>query len=93
MQNCLQCSLSPNGTATAIVLSRGDGKDAPAFDEMKHKNDGRDRLSYNPALETREISVEDWEAVKARTEYSDERAVNNVKFRKKGGDRAALAKL
>jgi len=60
---------------------------------VKHKNDGRDRLGYNPALETKEISVEDWEAVKSREEYSDDRAVENVKFRKKGGDRAALAKL
>ena len=93
MQNCLHCTMASNGTATATILSRADHRAAPAFEEAKHKNDGRDRLGYNPAIQTKDIAMEDWESVKSRDEFSDERAAQNVRFRRKGGDRAALAKI
>ena len=85
--------MAPNGTATATILARADGQAAPAFKDVEHRNDGRDRLGYNPAVQQKEITVEDWESVKAREEFSDERAVDKVRFRRKGGDRAALAKI
>ena len=41
----------------------------------------------------RETSIEDWESVKCRKEFSDEKSMERLRFTKKGGDRAALAKL
>lgn len=73
-------------------LSRADGKKIPPQEEVEHRQDGKHRLGYNPANQTREISQEDFEAVRAektsRWGLSDE-----PRFDRKGGDRAALAKL
>ena len=73
-------------------LSRADAKDVPKWEEVEHKQDGKHRLGYNPATETREISQEDFDAVRAGPSQS-ERMEERDSFKRKGGDRAALARL
>ena len=73
-------------------LSRADAQASPAWGEVEHKQDGKYRLGYNPASETREISQEDFEAVRA-SEKGTEDADDRPQFDRVGGDRAALAKL
>lgn len=70
-----------------------DGQATPDVEQYRHKNDGRDRLRYNPARDSRGMTVEDWYAVKARVEFSDDRAEQAVRLPRAGGDRASLAKL
>ena len=73
-------------------LTRADAQKIPDWKEVEHKQDGKHRLGYNPVTETKDISQEDFEAVRAsgRTHREvDER----TQFKRKGGDRAALAKL
>ena len=60
---------------------------------IKHLRDGRERLGYNPAQESKEISVEDWIAVKARDNFVPESTRSQLELPVKGGDRAALARL
>jgi hypothetical protein len=73
-------------------LSRADKDSIPQWKEVEHRQDGKHRLGYNPATETKEISREDFEAVRASGKASGE--VKGLdQFPRKGGDRAALARL
>jgi hypothetical protein len=60
---------------------------------IKHLRDGRERLGYNPAQKSKDISIEDWNAVKARDNFVPESTRSQLKLPVKGGDRAALARL
>ncbi|KAK3115786.1 hypothetical protein LTR53_004517 [Teratosphaeriaceae sp. CCFEE 6253] len=93
VHNCLQCTISPNGAASALVLCRSDDKDAPTWREIKDVRDGRERLGYNPATEKRGIACEDLEAVRSRKAVSSHLAASQLRLSIKGGDRAALARL
>ena len=92
-RNCLQYTLGPDGTAYATVLSRADGQAAPEWEQVEHLRDGRERLGYNPATEARDVSSEDWQAVKAMDNYVPTETAKRVKLPARGGDRAALARL
>lgn len=81
------------GRPSASILCRADGKIAPDWEDIEHKNDGRQRLGYNPASESRQTFLEDWIAVKSREEYTQRRIADHLPFPRKGGDRAALARL
>ena len=85
--------MGEDGTAYVAILRRGDGQPAPSWDNVKHVRDGRERLGYNPAMENRGISLEDWQAVKARDNFVPEKVPKALKLQAKGGDRAALARL
>ncbi len=73
-------------------MSRADAKAIPEWKEVEHKQDGKHRLGSNPATETREVSQEDFEAVRASGKRHNE-ANDRTQFDRVGGDRAALAKL
>jgi len=60
---------------------------------VEHVRDGRERLAHNPATETREVSFEDWEAVKANDNFVPVETVKRLRLAARGGDRAALARL
>lgn len=61
---------------------------------MRDLRDGRERFGYNPAVETRGILLEDVAAVRAREHVGDlGSVVQSLRLGKKGGDRAALARL
>ena len=92
-KNCLQYTTGPNGTAYVTVMRRADGKFTPRFEEIRHLRDGRERLGHNPALENKDITLEDWQAVKARDEFVLDQTGERLRLSKKGGDRAALARL
>ena len=85
--------MGPDGTASVIVLCRADGRAAPEWNQVEHLRDGRERLGHNPAIETREVSFEDWQAVRARDDHVPEQIIKKIKLPIKGGDRAALARL
>jgi hypothetical protein len=70
-------------------LSRSDGKDVPKWQDVKHRQDGRHRLGYNPAKETREVYQEDFEAVKASSDDKKSKSIGG-QFEREGGDRAVL---
>jgi hypothetical protein len=73
-------------------LSRADKNSVPQWKDVEHRQDGKHRLGYNPAAETKEISREDFEAVRASGDTSSK--VDDLeRFSRKGGDRAALARL
>lgn len=65
-----------------------DGQLTPKWEDIEHKQDGRNRVGHNPAIEEREISMEDFEAVRAQ-----ETRGSNPDLKSSDGDRAALAKL
>lgn len=92
-QNALQYTTNPAGGASVVILSRSDGRAALKWDEVKDVRDGRERLGYNPAVEARDITHEDLDAVRAREEYTTEDGVKRLQLPAKGGDRAALARL
>ena len=73
-------------------MSRADAKNVPEWKEVEHKQDGKHRLGYNPASETREVSQEDFDGVRASGPPSG-RTEKWHSFKRKGGDRAALARL
>ncbi len=75
------------------MLCRSDSKPAPEWEEVKYLRDGRERLGHNPAIESRDISMEDWQAVKARDNFVPESIVKRLRLTARGGDRAALARL
>ena len=93
IKQCLVVFQERNEMTTVCLLSRFDNKPAPRPKEVGQLNDGRGRLGYNPAQESKEISMEDFEAVRARKELRDERLAEKLPFKRKGGDRAALARL
>ncbi|KAI9685609.1 MAG: hypothetical protein M1822_004467 [Bathelium mastoideum] len=76
----------------SIELSRADAKAIPGWEEVEHRQDGKHRLGYNPAVETKNISQEDFEAVRARGKGHRKTGVW-TRFDRKGGDRAALSRL
>ncbi|KAK3705096.1 hypothetical protein LTR37_013463 [Vermiconidia calcicola] len=92
-KNCLQFTMDPDGDAYVTVLCRADGEPAPSWDTIKYLRDGRERLAHNPAVESKEVSVEDWQAVKARDNFIPEQVPQRLRLPVKGGDRAALARL
>ena len=91
--NALQYTLGPDGTAYVTILCRSDGNPAPKWEHIEHLRDGRERLGYNPALENKGITREDWESVKANDEFVERGTGKRLKLPLKGGDRAALARL
>lgn len=70
-------------------LSRSDGKGVPKWQDVKHRQDGRHRLGYNPAKETRELYQEEFETVKAASKGNKIRSSGSL-FEREGGDRAVL---
>ena len=92
-RNCLQYAMGPDGSAYVTILRRSDGQPAPTWEHVEHLRDGRERIGYNPAKKTKEISLEDWNAVKAPDNFVPESIAREIKFPVKGGDRAALARL
>lgn len=72
--------------AKSYNLKRADGKGIPKWKDIEHKQDGRDRLGYNPANETKDLRDGDFDAVKAIEGQG--RKLNSMR-----SDRAALAKL
>lgn len=92
-QNCLQFTLGPEGTAYVTVLCRSDGQPAPEWEKIENLRDGRERLGHNPATDIREMMYEDWVAVKARDNFISKDVVNRLRLARRGGDRAALARL
>ena len=44
-------------------------------------------------MEIKDITIEDWEAVRARDEFVPEQTGDRLRLSAKGGDRAALARL
>lgn len=76
----------------AFELSRANGQPVPEWNDVEYKQDGKHRLGYNPATETKEVSQEDIEAVRATgVEHSKTGAWTH--FRRVGGDIAALSRL
>lgn len=74
----------------ALELCRADSNSIPKWEDVEYKQDGKHRLGYNPVLETKDISQEDLEAVRAE---GIKRRLGTVEFKRIGGDRAALARL
>ena len=85
--------MGEEGTAYVAILRRADDQAAPSWNEVQNLRDGRERLGYNPAMESKDISIEDWRAVKAHDNFVPERISKALKLPAKGGDRAALARL
>ena len=85
--------MGEDGTAYVAILQRADSQPAPAWDDVQNLRDGRERHGYNPAMETKNISIEDWQAVKAHNNFVPERISKTLRLPAKGGDRAALARL
>jgi hypothetical protein len=83
---------SEHSTFNNFSLSRADGGETPKWKDVEYKQDGKYRLGYNPATEDGDISLEDFEAVKAIVPKRGERG-GDLGFSRKGGDRAMLAKL
>ena len=76
----------------SYVLSRADAGGIPEWKDVEYKQDGKHRLGYNPGTETRDVTQEDFDAVRASGKgyrEGDKLAL----FNRKGGDRAALLKL
>lgn len=74
-------------------LRRVDNQDPPKWEDVEHKPDGKYRLGYNPAKETKEISQEDFEHIRA-TGKGGREGQRKTSFKLRGGDRAMLeAKL
>lgn len=84
-------SLYKDKSNRSFELKRSDAKDIPKWKEVEHRQDGKHRLGYNPAKKTKEISQEDFEAVRADGKKKGKG--DAPRFERKGGDRAALAKL
>ncbi|CAK1356921.1 unnamed protein product [Cercospora beticola] len=91
-QNCLLYTSGRKGVTSVLIIRRSDGRAAVKWEEVQHVRDGRERLGYNPAAQTKKICVEDVEAVRARVEFVPE-AQKRLQLPAKGGDRAALARL
>ena len=92
-RNCLQYTLGPDGSAYVTILCRANGQTAPTWEQVEHVRDGRERLGHNPATGTKDISFEDWQAVKAQDNVISDSIRKRLNFPVKGGDRAALARL
>lgn len=84
-----QGSTDKHTTLLGFELSRSDGNDVPKWEDVEHRQDGKHRLGYNPASETRELYREDFQAVRASGKDSKGGAIAN-EFKKEGGDKAVL---
>lgn len=93
LQNCMQFNAGEDGRTSVVILSRSDGRPAADWRDIRMIRDGRERLGYNPAMETREISREDWDSVRSRVEFRPDDPGTEARLRVKGGDKAALARL
>lgn len=71
----------------SLELSRADGQNPPSWKDVEHKQDGKHRLGYNPAKETKEIYQEDFLAVRATGKDAP-----STNFKQEGGDRAVLSR-
>ncbi|KIW59476.1 hypothetical protein PV05_03923 [Exophiala xenobiotica] len=75
-----------------VELSRADARAVPNWKDVELKQEGKHRLGYNPATGYREISQEDFETVRASGKAYNT-GTNSIRFRRKGGNRAALSKV
>lgn len=91
-RNCLLCTSGPHDIASILILERSDGRAALTWEEVRDVRDGRERLGYNPAVETKKICAEDVQAVQAPSHFVPENQTQRH-LPAKGGDRAALARL
>ena len=89
----MQFTIGPEGSAYVTILCRADGQRVPRWEMIKNLRDGRERLGYNPAQDSKDVSIEDWNAVKARENFVPESTRDKLSLPVKGGDRAALARL
>lgn len=76
-----------------IELKRADENSVPGWDDVKYRQDGKHRLGYNPAAETKEISQEDFDAVRGSGQQQEGSSQTRTRFDRRGGDRAALSRL
>ncbi|KAL9094855.1 MAG: hypothetical protein Q9165_002804 [Trypethelium subeluteriae] len=76
----------------SIELSRADAKTIVGWEEVEYRQDGKHRLGYNPAVETKDISQEDFEAVGVSSKRQKQMG-GRTQFHRKGGDKAALSRL
>jgi hypothetical protein len=80
--------------AVTVVLSRSDGQAAPKYQDIQHLRDGRERLGYNPAKEA--IQEIGWRMEGVMSREGDRMPVagaGELQLTRRGGDRAALARL
>ena len=94
VQNCLQHTSSNEGQAVTVVLGRSDGQAAPKHEEIQHLRDGRERLGYNPAKEA--IQEIGWRMEGVMSREGDRMPIagaGELQLARRGGDRAALARL
>lgn len=94
LQNCLQHTSSHEGQAVTVVLSRSDGQAAPKYQDVQHLRDGRERLGYNPAKEV--IQEIGWRMEGVMSREGDRMPIveaGELQRARRGGDRAALARL
>jgi hypothetical protein len=76
------------------VLSRSDGQSAPKYQDIQHLRDGRERLGYNPAKEA--IQEIGWRMEGVMSREGDRMPTTGegeLQISRRGGDRAALARL
>lgn len=94
LQNCLLDTSSHEGQAVTLVLRRSDGQAAPKYQDIQHLRDGRERLGYNPAKEA--IQQIGWRVEGVMSREGDRMPVvgaGELQVSRRGGDRAALARL
>jgi hypothetical protein len=94
LQNILQHTSSREGQAVTVVLSRSDGQSAPKYQDIRHLRDGRERLGYNPAKEA--IQEIGWRMQGVMSREGDRMPAaggGGLQLTRRGGDRAALARL
>jgi hypothetical protein len=76
------------------VLSRSDEQPAPKYQDIQHLRDGRERLGYNPAKEA--IQEIGWRMEGVMSREGDRMPTaggGELQISRRGGDRAALARL
>lgn len=84
---CLQHNMGLGGATVVTIYKRLDGKAAPAFNDIKPEDDGRERLGYNPAEEARSITKEEWEAVRSHRSGCADWAVAELPWNKEEASR------
>jgi hypothetical protein len=76
-----------------VILCRSDGHPAPKHKDIQFLRDGRERLGYNPAHETKEIG---WRLDGVKSREGDRMPISGageLQLSRRSGDRAALARL
>jgi len=76
-----------------VLLSRSDGQSAPKYQDIQNLRDGRERLGYNPAKEA--IQEIGWRMEGVMSREGDRMPIGGgeLQLNRRGGDRAALARL